>query len=156
MQAQLFSLQSFLDFAWFIVLLLMFLHFWRVRRALLRTHSWLMTQGWITHCEWTSQGHRLWPKIEYVYEVGEQEFTGEHLFPDTCHNNPNSHYARQVAYKVAEAYKNDEPITVYYNPALPEQAALDVKVPRKINLILILLGIFTSVHLLFFLFKYLL
>ena len=124
-------------------------YFWRIRKELLQTRSWAITQGQITHCEWTTQGHRLWPKIEYVYEVNEREFIGEHLFPDTSHNDPNSEYARHVAYQVAEAYKKNESIRVYYNPEKPEQAALDVTIPRKINLILILLAVFISIHLFF-------
>ena len=50
---------------------------------------------------------------------------------------PVKTYARNMAYKVANAYKNNEDIDIYYNPDKPEEAVLDTSVPRKLNLILV-------------------
>lgn len=136
-----------LDLGWLIILLILFLHFWRDRRALAQAQFWLITKGRITDCEWTQVGHSAWPKIKYSYQVYDKDLEGEHLFLDTAHNNPNSKYARHIAYKAAVAFKEDQEIDVYYNPNNPEQSALDVTMPKKLNVILILIGILIIVHL---------
>lgn len=129
-----------LDLGWLTLLLLLFRHFWQDRQALLKAQSWLMVKGHITACEWTTVGHSVWPKIEYSYQVYDNNLQGEYLFLDTAHNTPNSKYARQVAYKAAVAFKENAAIDVYYNPNHPEQSALDVTMPKKLNVILILIG----------------
>ncbi|AUH71188.1 Protein of uncharacterised function (DUF3592) [Legionella sainthelensi] len=136
-----------LDLVWLFFLLILFRHFWQDRQALVRAKSWLITQGRITSCEWTEVGHSIWPKIEYSYQVDDKDLTGEYLFLDTAHNNPNSKYSRSIAYKAAVAFKEDKEIDVYYNPNNPEQSALDVTVPTKLNIILILIGSFIILHL---------
>ena len=139
--------QWILDLGWLLFLLILFVHFWRKRRILVQAKSWLKAKGRITKCEWTKVGHSIWPKIEYSYQVQDKEETGEYLFLDTAHNNPNSKYSRRVAYNVAVAFKKDEEIDVYYNPKHPEQSALDVTIPTKLNIILILLGLLVLLHL---------
>lgn len=136
-----------LDLGWLVVLFIVLRHFWRDRQTLLQAQSWLQVKGRITVCEWTKAGHSVWPKIEYSYQVHDKNLTGEYLFLDTAHNNPNSSYARRVAYKAAVAFKEDEEIDVYYNPNQPEQSALDVTMPKKLNVILILIGTLIVVHL---------
>lgn len=136
-----------LDLGWLTVLVLLFRHFWQERKSLLKAHSWLKVKGHITHCEWTTIGHSAWPKIEYAYQINEQDLVGEHLFLDTAHNNPNSKYARQVAYKVAMAFKENEEIDIFYNPNHPEQSALDVTMPKKLDIILLLIGTLFCLHL---------
>ena len=69
------------------------------------------------------------------------------MFIDTTHNDPNSAYARRVAYQAVDAYKKDEYIDVYYNPDRPEQAVLDRTVPRKLNLILCFIAALIMLHL---------
>ncbi len=135
-----------LDFGWLVVLLILWDHFWRDRQALLKAQFWLKAKGHITACEWTQAGHSVWPKIEYSYQVHDQALHGHYLFLDTAHNNPNSRYARRVAYKVAVAYKENQEIDVYYNPNHPEQSALDVSMPKKLNIILILIGMLIILH----------
>lgn len=112
-----------------------------------QTKFWLITKGRITSFEWTKAGPRLWPRIEYRYQVFDNDFQGEYLFLDTSHNNPNSKYARHVAYRAAMAYENDEEIDVYYNPNNPYQAVLDTTIPRKLNLIIALLLALIVFHL---------
>lgn len=106
-----------LDLGWLLFLLMLFWHFWRDRRTLVHAQSWLKVKGHITSCELTKVGHSVWPKIEYTYQVNEEEMTGEYLFLDTAHNNPNSKYSRGIAYKAAIAFQENEEIDVYYNPS---------------------------------------
>jgi hypothetical protein len=135
-----------LDLGWLFFLLILLSHFWHERRILLQTRSWLKAKGRITRCEWTKVGNSLWPKIEYSYQVYDKDLVGEYLFLDTAHNNPNSKYARSVAYKAAMAFKEDAEIDVYYNPNHPEQSALDITMPKKLNIILILICTFIILH----------
>lgn len=141
------SWQGLLDLVWLIFLLSMLRHFWRDRQLLAQTKFWLITKGHITVFEWTREGHRLWPRVEYTYQVFDQDFQGEYLFLDTAHNNPNSKYARTVAYRAAIAYENDEEIDVFYNPNNPQQAVLDITMPRKLNIIIALLVMLIILHL---------
>ncbi|CAM2842728.1 DUF3592 domain-containing protein [Legionella worsleiensis] len=142
-----------LDVGWLIILSVFFIHFWRNRSALVQSRSWLQVKGHITRCEWTRVGHSLWPKIEYLYQVQDRELTGEYLFLDTSHNNPNSSYSRRIAYKAALAFKENSEIDVYYNPNKPEQSALDVTIPVKLNFILVLLGVLIAFHLGFIIYR---
>ncbi len=142
-----FSAKWVLDLGWLLFLLILLKHFWQDRKELLRTQSWLITKGHITHCEWTTIGHSVWPKIEYSYQVHERDLVGEYLFLDTAHNSPSSKYSRQVAYKAALAFKEDAEIEVFYNPNNPEQSALDITMPKKLNFIIILLGALIFLHL---------
>jgi hypothetical protein len=135
------------DLGWLFFLLWLFFHFWQKKRILVQAQSWFIAKGHITECEWTKVGHSVWPKIEYSYKVEDKEEQGEHLFLDTTHNNPNSAYARQVAYRVAVAFKEETEVDVYYNPQDPEQSALDVSMPTKLTLILILISLLIGVHL---------
>jgi hypothetical protein len=136
-----------IDLGWLLFLLILFRHFWLDRKVLVDAQSWLITKGHITSCELTQVGHIFWPKIEYSYKVYDQELTGEYLFLDTAHNNPNSKYARNIAYKAAVAFAEEKEIDVYYNPNKPEQSALDVSMPSKLNFILIMLGMFIILQL---------
>ncbi len=136
-----------LDFGWLIFLLILFTHFWRDRSVLSQAKSWLKVKGHITVCEWTKVGHSVWPKIEYSYQVHDKDLTGEYLFLDTAHNNPNSKYSRSIAYKAAVAFAEGTEIDVYYNPNHPDQSALDVTMPIKLNIILFLIGMLTLLHL---------
>ena len=135
-----------LDVAWLIFLLLMFYHFWQSRKVLIQAQSWLKVKGHISQCEWTRMGHSLWPKIEYSYQVNEKDLVGHYLFLDTLHNNPNSQYSRQLAYKVALAFKEQTEVDIYYNPNQPEQSVLDVTVPRKLNFILVFIVLLMALH----------
>lgn len=135
-----------LDVVWLIFLGGLFRHFWRDRQLLVQAQSWLKTPGHILSCELTSEGNHLWPKIEYQYQVYEQDLTGQHLFLDASHNNPNSAYSRRIAYKAALAFKENKAIDVYYNPNNPEQSALDVTLPRKLNIILLLISAFIALQ----------
>ncbi|KTD62241.1 DUF3592 domain-containing protein [Legionella spiritensis] len=138
---------SILDVLWLCVLLLMLRHFRQERKAIKASQEWLLTKGRITLFNWTRAGHRLWPKIEYRYEVNGREYTGEYLFLDTSHNSPHSRYARKVAYRVAMAYEKNEDIDVFYNPNDPGQAALDIAMPKKLTFIIGLLVFLIVLHL---------
>lgn len=135
-----------LDLAWLLLLSFLLGYFCSVRRQVVRAREWNKAKARIVHCELVQVGHRLWPKIEYVYQVGQQDYVGERLFFDTYHQNPNTRQARQLAYYVANAYKNDEDIEIYYNPTYPEQAAISVRVPWKLNLIISLITTLIALH----------
>ena len=141
------SWQGFMDMVWLVFLLFLLWHFWQERQALMRASHWLITRGRITQFVWTQEGVHLWPKIEYSYQLFEQEFKGEYFFLDTSRNNPNSKYSRRVAYRAAMAFENDEEINVYYNPDNPLQSALDVRIPAKLNVIIGLLLFLVTLHL---------
>lgn len=153
MQSHLASWQILFDLGWFAVLLLILIYFWVIRKRMLAARSWFKTSGRITHWEWTKKGHTLWPKIEYVYFVGERELVGEFIFLDMLYQAPLGRHSRQVAFEVASAYQNDEEIEVFYNPAKPEEAVLDIEVPRKLNGLLIFIGALLVLHLLLFGFR---
>lgn len=136
-----------LDLGWLLFLLVLLKHFWHDRQLLVQAQSWLKVKGHVTRCEWVGVGHSVWPKIEYSYQVNDKDLLGEYLFLDTAHNNPNSKYSRRIAYKAALAFKEGTEIDIYYNPNHPEQSALDVAMPRKLNVILIALGILIMIHL---------
>jgi hypothetical protein len=138
--------QTLLDLGWLFFLSVVFLYFWRGRQVTAQTKYWVETQGQITEFEWVTQGRHIWPKVQYMYSVGEIDFIGEHLFLDTTHNDPHSKYAREMTYKVANAYKNNENISVYYNPDNPQESVLDTTIPRKINLILMFIAVLIFVH----------
>ena len=135
-----------LDFVWLLLLFILLNHFWQKRTDLASAQSWLKVKGRIISCEWTAVGHSVWPKIEYIYQVHERELTGEYLFLDTSHNNPHSQYARNMAHKAALAFKENTEIDIYYNPNRPEQSALDVTIPVKLNVILIAMSSLILLH----------
>lgn len=141
------SWRGLLDVTWLLFLLILLKHFWSEKRFLARTRFWLITKGRIVLFEWTREGHRFWPKIEYSYQVFDQTFQSKYLFLDTAHNNPNSKYARKVAYRAALAFENDEEIDVFYNPNNPQEAALDITMPRKLTIIIVLLMALILLHL---------
>lgn len=140
-------LHRVLDMAWLLFLLLMLRHFWRDRQYLLKSQQWSVIDGRITKLEWTQYGHSFWPKIEYTYQVNEEEFTGEYLLLDTSHNTPHSRYARKIAYRAAMAYDKNEKIEIFFNPEDPRQSALDVSMPKKLNVIIGLLVALIILHL---------
>lgn len=140
--------RGWLDIGWLIFLLALLWHFLREKKMLAQTQFWLITKGHIDQFEWVREGVHLWPKIEYSYQVFEHNFHSERLFLDTVHNNPNSKYARGVAYRAAVAYENNADIDVYYNPNNPQDAVLDIKMPSKLNIIIALLLGLIVLHLL--------
>lgn len=139
----------FINLAWLGILLIMLRFFWQERQRLLQTQSWLKTKGHVTHCEWVKMGRSYWPKIQYTFLVNDKEVIGEYLFLDTAHNSPNSKYSRRIAYNAVIAFKNNSEIEVYYNPNQPNQSALDITMPVKLSLIIVLVGIMVLVHLCF-------
>lgn len=128
------------DVGWLLLLCVLLVYFWRDRQNLMQAQTWLKAKGYVTSCRWTRVGHNIWPKIEYTYQVYDKDLVGQYLFLDTTHNTPNSKYARRIAYKAAVAFKEAEAIDIYYNPNHPEQSALDVTLPKKLNVILILIS----------------
>lgn len=136
MAAQTLFWKILVDVIWLLFLLVIFVYFWRARQLTQQTKYWVKTRGRITRIEWAVEGRSVWPKIEYIFQIDDHDVTGEYLFLDMVHNDPYSKYARNIAYKVAYAYKNNEDIDVYYNPDKPEEAVLDTTIPRKLNLIL--------------------
>ncbi len=130
------SWTGLLDMLWLLFLLFILNYFWKDRKALMQTRNWIKTKGKVTDIQWTQEKHRTWPEIEYSYLVNDLEYIGQYLFLDTAHNNPNSLYARRIAYKAAMSYEKNQELTVYYNPMQPEQSALDITMPRKLNVVI--------------------
>lgn len=141
------SWRGVLDWLWLFFLFFLLRHFWLERRFFKRAQSWLLIKGQITQLEWIQEAHRVWPKIEYTYQLFDKEWVGEHFFLDSTLNTPNSRDARQVAYRVAMAFKNDEEIDIYCNPDNPREAVLDITIPPKLNVIIGLLVALIALHL---------
>ncbi len=138
--------QTILDLGWLLFLTLLFAYFWRARKLTEQTKLWFKTQGRITYCELVPYEECLWPKIEYVYQVDNQEFTSQILFLDIAHNNLHGAHPRALAYRLVSAFKEDETIDVYYNPDNPEQAVLDTTIPWKLNMILGVIAALLLLH----------
>lgn len=141
------SWQGLLDLSWLLFLLLMLRYFWRDRQTLAQAGKWMKTKGRVICCQWGRQGRRIWPEIEYIYEVNGREFVGQHLLLDTSYNDPNSTYARQIAYKAAMSYEKNQELDVYYDPFHPQRSALDIRIPNKLNLVIALIIGFIVLHL---------
>lgn len=141
------SWTGLLDILWLLFLIFTLMYFWRDRNKLSETRNWLKTKGKVIQCEWTQEGHQIWPEIEYSYKVNEVDYIGEYLFLDTSHNNPNSAYARKIAYKAAMSYEKNQELDVYYNPLQPQQSALDITLPKKLNVVIGLLVLLILIHL---------
>jgi hypothetical protein len=134
------------ELCWIVFLLAAFYYFWQRRQLLVEAQSWLKVKGQITEFKLVKATYTLWPEVEYRYQVLEQVLIGHYLFLDTIHNNPNSKYSRNVAYQIAVAYKNESEVDVYYNPNKPEESALNVAIPKSLNIILVLLAGFFTIH----------
>lgn len=129
-----FSLKNLADLLWLALLLTLLFILWRNLRQFKRHISgWLTTAGHVSHFEWTKHGYLPWPKVQYTYEVDGVEHQGDALFLPEARHDFNARYAREVAYRIALAYEQSTSINVYYNPAQPEQSALDISYPNKIN-----------------------
>lgn len=127
------------DFLWLSFLFFLLFYFYKRLRILNKSQSWFVTKGKIIELEWIDKINYMWPKIKYTYEVNDESFTGEHLLLDSTWTTPYSKASRRIAYKAAMAYKNQEEIDIYYNPFDPSQSALDVRLPRKLRIIVYLL-----------------
>lgn len=128
--------QTVLDVGWLVFLLFVFKQFWASRQQTFHTQQWIKTKGRITVCEWVTVQHTAWPKVEYVYQVGDRDFTSDCVCLDTVHQSPTSAHMRRLAYQIAKAYQENEPIDVYYNPSHSEQSVLDTTIPPKLRFIL--------------------
>lgn len=138
---------AMLDLVWLLFLLVMLFYFWQERRHLKKSLRWPQTTGHITQFNWTKEGHQLWPKITYAYWVNEQEYIGDSLLLSSAHTSYSSAHARKVAYRAAMAFERNEAIDVYYNPEAPDQAVLDIRLPKKLDVIILLLLFFIALHL---------
>lgn len=139
--------RTLLDISWLTVLLLLLYHFWQKRNILIEAQDWLRVKGHITRYQLVQVGHSVWPKIEYVYRVHDKDLLGHYLFLDTAHNSPSSKYSRRIAYTTAVAYNEQLEVDVYYNPNHPEQSALDVTMPIKLTVIVLVIAGLIAVHL---------
>jgi hypothetical protein len=134
-----------LDTGWLFVLCLLLAYFWRERTGWSKAQSWFKVKGHITCFESTDKQGQ-WPKLEYSYHVYDKDWTGDRLLFDTAYNNPNSSYVRLASYKAAIAFQKSTEIDIYYNASDPRQSALDVRIPFKLNLILILISLLSLLH----------
>lgn len=146
MVVKILSWQTMLDFGWLIFLLFVFRQCWISRQYTHQTQRWHKTMGHITKCEWKICQHVLWPTIEYVYQVGDKDFTNDHICRDTLHQSPTSAHMRRLAYQIANAFQHNQNLDVYYDPNHPEQSVLDTTIPRKLQMIVFVLGILIGVQ----------
>ncbi|MCE3045162.1 DUF3592 domain-containing protein [Legionella sp. 16cNR16C] len=138
--------QSTIAVIWMLVLLFMLGYFWRYRSKFKTSQVWPFAKGQITRLNWIRKDHFLWADIQYSYVVDGVGYTNNCLFIEQRFRSPKSAYARRIAYQAALAYEKGEEITVFYNPVNPQEAALDTRVPLKLTIILILLGVFLVIH----------
>jgi hypothetical protein len=136
------------NISWLVFLCLSLKHFWQDRQLLKQARFWLITPGKISSFSWACEKHQLWATIVYDYKICDFDFQGHYFFLDTTHNNPNSRYARKVIYRAAIAFQQEKDIDVFYNPNHPNQSALDVGIPLKLNSIIGLLVFLLLLHLL--------
>lgn len=145
---ELISWQGLTNIIWLIFLLAVFRYFWRQRQISSKACDWLITRGRITQLVWTKDGATIWPKIEYTYQIYDRDFTSDRFFFDTSHNSPYSKSCRNIAYRMAIAFENNEDIDVFYDPDNPLQAVLDVSIPSKLNVIINFLLLLIIAHVL--------
>ncbi|KTC64665.1 Protein of uncharacterised function (DUF3592) (plasmid) [Legionella adelaidensis] len=138
---------SLFDFGFLLLLLLIFVYFWRDFRKTQAAKLWVKTKGTVESYELENAGHSLWPKIEYSYEVDHQEFRGHQFFLPSAHKEIYSLYARKLAYRIGKSYQQGETIDVYYNPNDPSEAVLDITISHKLKIIIILVAAFIILHL---------
>lgn len=143
----LFSWQALGDIFWALLLFILLYFFWERRKVSQRAKHWAQTQGQIEELNWDKEAKESWIQVRYSYQVLAQKLEGNCLFLDSLNNNPNSAYSRKIAYRIAMAFKNDASIEVFYNPDNPAESALDVHVPGKLNIILLLLALMLLLHL---------
>lgn len=135
-------LSTLISLVWIFLLLVLFAFFLIQYWNLKKIAGWPTTEGKITHFDMQEENQTFWPQIAYQYEVNGITHESHLFFPDTTHHTPQTRAAKKVAYQTAQAYLNDRPIPVHYNPSAPEQAVLDVKIPKKlIAILLILIGL---------------
>lgn len=131
---------TLISIIWLTFLLVVFIFFFNQYRRLKKVADWPVTEGKVVEFTIEEQNRTYWPSIAYQYQVNGQMHESEHFFADTAHHTPRTQRARQLAYDTAQAYLNEKPVVVHYNPYAPEQAVLDVKVPRKLITIMVVLG----------------
>ncbi len=130
---------------WLAFLIAVFIFFLVQYRRLKQIAAWPVTEGKVVQFNLEKQNQTYWPSIVYEYLVNGQVHESEHFFSDTTHNTPQTPRAKKVAYNTAQAYLQEQPVTVHYNPQAPEQAVLDVNVPTKLIVImLIVLGLIVA------------
>ena len=141
------SWHSLIDFVWLAGLLILLGYFYKDWKVFKNANQWQTTYGYISQFSWTEQSNFLWPKIEYTYQVYEQDFLGTHLVLDNPYINLHSPSAREAAYRAAVAFKKDEEVLIFYDPNDPSQSALDVRTPGKLKAIIGILVLFLTIHL---------
>ncbi len=137
---RLLSWQSLIDFLWLIFLIVLLIHFWKKRQILVAASSWKKTKGLIHELDWTKENNSLWLQVTYTYQLFEQEYLGDCIFLDEASNRKNNAYTRSVAYRIVMAFKNQDYLDVYYNPENLMESALDVKIPRGLEVVLVMVG----------------
>jgi len=114
---------------------------------------WPSIQGQIIQLHWETKGQQIWPQLVYIYEVNNQNYSGDALFLNANLYSIYSQPSRETAYKAAMAFKNKEPITVFYNPNQPSQSTLTTHTPPKIKKIIIVLTVIFFLHVTFMFYR---
>jgi hypothetical protein len=95
-----------------------------------RTHSvraFARTTGQITRCDvdvaLDDATNRFRLNITYRYTAAGQEYVGTRVCADTAPDEPPALSRRQVE-RLVRAFSKGRPVTVFYNPANPQDACL--------------------------------
>lgn len=145
--------QVWLDVTWLILLVLILRNFLKDILTLKTVQKWSAIKGEVESMELVEVGQNYWPKLIYRYEVAGEAYLGNSIFVDSYLNSPHSGYSKQVAYRLASAYKEGNPVDVYYDPKAPDLAVLDTRIPPKLFVVAAILGAMIVVQFVLMIYK---
>lgn len=137
-----------LDLLWLAILAISLRYFYQLRYKLKELALWHKTLATINSCEWQFEAGRRYPIIEYNYTVKQKKYRNSNVFVDNSYNFINSKYAVKKISALVNSWKNNEAVEVYYDPCEPENATLDLRVPKKLKYINYFLGFLVVTQLL--------
>lgn len=92
---------------------------WRILQASKKVQQWPTVPGLIAELKPSSEQSDLLPHILYAYEVDGKAYRKVFEFPSGTHPLPEFSRAYMEKYPVGRA------VTVYYNPAQPQDSTLE-------------------------------
>ncbi|MGC9353749.1 MAG: DUF3592 domain-containing protein [Mariniphaga sp.] len=97
---------------------------WPPLKYALDSKEWPATEGTITHSEvdnWLKEGKSQYEaRISYSYEVDGKKYNSTRIYSNGSYSGGNITKAKELADK----YPSGKTVDVYYDPELPESAAL--------------------------------
>ncbi|MHC1703952.1 MAG: DUF3592 domain-containing protein [Tenuifilaceae bacterium] len=101
----------------------------------IKTKSWSTTEGIVIYSQ-VEQSSRYIPKITYNYTVGTDEYSSDRVRL----TNMAQYKKKDGATVVTDKYPLDAKVTVYYNPAKPNEALLEPGIKGE-HIFMFLLGL---------------